>query len=34
MKEMVYNFLHTDFAGGRHANRVEKITQIENKYFK
>ena len=27
-------FLTTPFAGGRHANRVEKITMIENKNFK
>ncbi len=27
--EMVQAFLNTTFAGGRHARRVEKITQIE-----
>ena len=27
--EMVQTFLHTSFAGGRHAQRVEKITAIE-----
>ena len=27
--EMVQAFLNTAFAGGRHARRVEKITQIE-----
>jgi len=27
--EMVQTFLRTTFAGGRHARRVEKITQIE-----
>ena len=27
-------FLNTEFEGGRHANRVNKITEIENKYFK
>jgi ribose 5-phosphate isomerase B len=27
--EMVQTFLNTAFAGGRHARRVEKITQIE-----
>ena len=27
--EMVQTFLNTTFAGGRHARRVEKITQIE-----
>jgi len=27
--EMVQTFLNTMFAGGRHARRVEKITQIE-----
>ena len=34
MHDIVYNFLHTEFAGGRHANRVGKISQIEEKYFK
>lgn len=34
MREIVYNFLHTEFAGGRHEKRVNKITEIENKYFK
>jgi len=27
--EMVQTFLNTTFAGGRHARRVEKITQLE-----
>jgi RpiB/LacA/LacB family sugar-phosphate isomerase len=27
--EMVQTFLNTTFAGGRHARRVEKISQIE-----
>ena len=28
--EMVQTFLHTDFEGGRHKRRVEKIEPIEN----
>lgn len=27
-------FLKTEFEGGRHERRVNKITEIENKYFK
>jgi ribose 5-phosphate isomerase RpiB len=27
---MVQAFLHTDFEGGRHKRRVEKIEPIEN----
>ena len=32
--DIVDIWLHTEFAGGRHAKRVEKITQIERKYSK
>ena len=32
--EIVDAFLNTNFDGGRHAVRVNKITEIENKYFK
>ena len=32
--EIVDAFLNTGFDGGRHAVRVNKITEIENKYFK
>ncbi|MGN0771917.1 MAG: ribose 5-phosphate isomerase B [Christensenellales bacterium] len=32
--KMVEIWLDTPFGGGRHANRVDKITAIENKYFK
>ena len=32
--DMVEVWLDTPFAGGRHTGRVEKISQIENKYFK
>ncbi len=28
--DMVKIFLSTEFAGGRHANRIQKITDIEN----
>ncbi len=31
-KAIVKTFLETEFAGGRHARRVEKITEIEKKY--
>lgn len=31
-KEIVKTFMETEFAGGRHANRVNKITKIEEKY--
>ena len=27
-------FLETEFLGGRHEKRVNKITEVENKYFK
>ncbi|MBQ8079958.1 MAG: ribose 5-phosphate isomerase B, partial [Oscillospiraceae bacterium] len=29
--ELVDIFLHTDFEGGRHQRRVDKITALENK---
>ncbi|WLR41659.1 ribose 5-phosphate isomerase B [Bacillus carboniphilus] len=29
-REIVQTFLNTEFTGGRHANRVEKITSYEN----
>ena len=32
--EIVDAFLNTGFDGGRHPVRVNKITEIENKYFK
>lgn len=32
--KMVEIWLDTEFGGGRHAGRVDKITAIENKYFK
>jgi ribose 5-phosphate isomerase B len=32
--EIVDIWLHTDFLGGRHARRVDKIAQIEKKYTK
>ena len=32
--KLVKAWLETPFAGGRHANRVGKITAIENKYMK
>ena len=34
MLEIVDTFLHTDFEGGRHQRRVDKITAIEEKYSK
>ncbi|MEG1536248.1 MAG: ribose 5-phosphate isomerase B [Clostridia bacterium] len=33
-KKMLEKWLDTPFEGGRHINRVGKITAIENKYFK
>lgn len=33
-KEMVRIFLGTEFAGGRHQKRVDKIIQLENENFK
>jgi len=32
MKEIIEVFIKTDFAGGRHQLRVEKIKALENKY--
>ncbi|MDE6614167.1 MAG: ribose 5-phosphate isomerase B, partial [Clostridia bacterium] len=32
--QMTQIWLDTPFEGGRHSGRVNKITQIENKYFK
>lgn len=32
--KMTKVWLDTQFEGGRHTGRVDKITQIENKYFK
>ena len=34
MFDIVDNFLNTEFEGGRHQNRVQKIAKIEEKYFK
>ena len=33
-RKMLEAWLDTPFGGGRHANRVAKITAIEEKYFK
>jgi ribose 5-phosphate isomerase B len=33
-KQIVKTWLTTDFGGGRHAGRVEKITQVEKQYLK
>ena len=33
-KQIVQTWLATDFAGGRHAKRVDKITMVENQYLK
>jgi RpiB/LacA/LacB family sugar-phosphate isomerase len=33
-KQIVKTFLETEFGGGRHTRRIEKIDQIEKKYFK
>ncbi len=33
-KQIVQTWLGTEFAGGRHAKRVDKITMVENQYFK
>lgn len=32
MLEIVDTFLHTDFEGGRHQRRIDKISAIEKKY--
>ncbi len=34
VKLIIKTFLETDFGGGRHARRVDKITDIENKFLK
>lgn len=34
MLEIVDTFLNTEFEGGRHQRRVDKIKAIEEKYFK
>ena len=34
MLEILETFLTTGFEGGRHQTRVDKITEIEKKYFK
>ncbi len=33
-KEIVAAFLGSEFEGGRHARRIEKITSIEHRFFK
>lgn len=33
-KQIVKTWLTTDFGGGRHADRVDKITQVEKQYLK
>lgn len=33
-KQILNTWLATDFGGGRHAKRVDKITAIENRYLK
>ena len=32
--DIVKTFLHTEFEGGRHINRIDKISEIEKKYNK
>jgi len=32
-QEIVTVWLQTDFEGGRHSNRIQKISEIENKYI-
>jgi ribose 5-phosphate isomerase B len=34
VKLIIKTFLETDFGGGRHAGRIDKITDIENKFMK
>ncbi len=34
MLEIVDAFLNTEFEGGRHLERIAKITEVENKYSK
>ena len=31
-RDVLYTWLSTPFAGGRHANRVEKIAALERRY--
>ena len=33
-KEMTKKWLETEFEGGRHTNRLNKVSAIEEKYFK
>ncbi|MBM3791340.1 MAG: deoxyribose-phosphate aldolase, partial [Acidobacteria bacterium] len=33
-RQIVHTWLSTDFEGGRHARRVDKITAVENEYLK
>jgi ribose 5-phosphate isomerase B len=33
-KQIVQVWLATDFGGGRHAKRVDKINLVENQYLK
>ena len=33
-KDMTRKWLDTEFEGGRHTNRINKISAIEEKYFK
>ena len=32
--DIVKTFLNTEFQGERHQNRIDKITEIEKKYYK
>jgi len=32
--DIVKTFINTEFEGGRHQNRIDKISQIEKKYMK
>ncbi len=32
--DIVDTFLNSEFEGGRHQNRIDKITSIEEKYLK
>jgi len=33
-RQVVKTFLETDFAGGRHSRRVDKIIAIERRYLR
>jgi ribose 5-phosphate isomerase B len=33
-RQIVKTWLTTDYGGGRHARRVDKIMQIERRYYK